>query len=153
MESDVRWTGSPVDDGREELGDERLVVWAQLLDVRGLVGLAVQVVRVESAYGIERLLVLLVHEVGVSVLAVPPNFICKSNVSQYSLSWSDKMRVGKQNGVGSGKKVQSRRRARARPLPGAGKRADIDATLDSQIDRSATSRLMCEIGNNLNVQE
>lgn len=63
---------SPVDDGREVLGDERLVVWAQCLDVRGLVGLAVEVVRVERAHGGERLRVLLVHEVRVRVLPMPP---------------------------------------------------------------------------------
>ena len=62
---------SPFDDVGEELRDEALVVRLDLLDVDGLVALAVEVVRVESSHSRQRLLVLGVGQVLVSVLAVP----------------------------------------------------------------------------------
>lgn len=64
---------SPVDHRREELGDESLIIWPELLDVARLVVFAIQIVRVECAHCIERLLVLLVCEMRVRVLAVPPD--------------------------------------------------------------------------------
>lgn len=62
---------SPVDFGGEVLGDERLVVWAELLDVARLVVLTVKIIRIERANSLERLRVLLVREVCVRALAVP----------------------------------------------------------------------------------
>ena len=61
----------PLNDLREELLNEALVVRLELLRVHRVVALAVQVIRVERLYGRERLLVLGVAEVLVSALAVP----------------------------------------------------------------------------------
>jgi hypothetical protein len=62
----------PFDDGWEKFGDEALVVGSDGVDVDGLVGLGVEVERVEYADGGEVLVVLRVHEMGVCALAVPP---------------------------------------------------------------------------------
>lgn len=61
----------PLDNCREELLNEALIVRLELLRVHRVVALAVQIVRVERLYGRKRLLVLGIAEVLVSALAVP----------------------------------------------------------------------------------
>ena len=62
---------SPFDDVGEELRDEALIVRFDLLNVDGLVALAVEVVRVECTNCGERLRIALVREVSVRALTVP----------------------------------------------------------------------------------
>jgi hypothetical protein len=61
----------PVEFGREEFSDELFIIGFELRGVAGVVALAVQVVRVESANRFEGFEVLLVREVGIGTLAVP----------------------------------------------------------------------------------
>ena len=65
-------TGLPVEDGGEELPDQPLVIWLELLGIDGLVGFGVQVVRVEGPDGNQRLLICLVAQMAVRALSMPP---------------------------------------------------------------------------------
>jgi len=65
-------TGLPVEDGGEELPDQPLVIWLELLGIDGLVGFGVQVVRVEGPDGDQRLLICLVAQMAVRALSMPP---------------------------------------------------------------------------------
>ena len=64
-------TGLPVEDGREELRDQPLVVGLELLGIDGFVGFGVQVVRVEGPDGSQRLPICLVGQMAVRALPVP----------------------------------------------------------------------------------
>ena len=65
-------TELPVEDGREELRDQPLIIWLKLLGFNGFVGFGVEVVRVEGPNGSQRLLICLVGQMAVRVLPVPP---------------------------------------------------------------------------------
>ena len=62
---------SPFYDLGEVLSDEALVVWLDLIDVDGLIALAVEVVRVERADSLERTRIVRIGQVRVCALAVP----------------------------------------------------------------------------------
>lgn len=64
-------TGLPVEDGREELGDQPLVIRFEFLGIDELVGFGVQVVRVEGPDGNQRLLICLVAQMAVRALSMP----------------------------------------------------------------------------------
>ena len=64
-------TGLPVEDGREELCNQPLVIWLELLGIDGLVRFGVEVVRVECSNGSQRFLICLVAQVVVSAFSVP----------------------------------------------------------------------------------
>jgi len=65
-------TGLPVEDGREELRDQPLVIRLEFPGIDGFVGFGVQVVGVESPDGNQRLLICLVAQVAVRALPMPP---------------------------------------------------------------------------------
>ena len=68
----VNATGLPVEDGREELCDQPLVIRLELLGIDGLVRFGVQVVRVERPDGSQRFLICLIAQMAVRVFSVPP---------------------------------------------------------------------------------
>ena len=65
-------TELPVEDGREELRDQPLVIRLEFPGIYGQVGFGVQVVRVESPDGNQRLLICLVAQMAVRAFPVPP---------------------------------------------------------------------------------
>ena len=65
-------TGLPVEDGGEELRDQPLVIWFELLGIDGFVRFGVQVVRVEGPDGSQRFLICLVAQMAVRALPMPP---------------------------------------------------------------------------------
>ena len=65
-------TGLPVEDGREELRDQPLVIWFELLGIDGFVRFGVQVVRVKGPDGSQRFLICLVAQIAVRALPMPP---------------------------------------------------------------------------------
>ena len=64
-------TGLPVEDGREELRDQPLVIWLEPLGIDGFVGFGVQVVRVECPDGSQCPLICLVAQMAVRAFPVP----------------------------------------------------------------------------------
>lgn len=64
-------TGLPVEDGGEELCDQPLVIWLELLGIDGLVRFGVEVVRVECPDGSQRFLICLVAQMAVGAFSVP----------------------------------------------------------------------------------
>ena len=65
-------TGLPVEDGREELRDQPLVIRLEPPGIDGLVGFGIQVVGVEGSDGSQRLLICLVAQMAVRAFSVPP---------------------------------------------------------------------------------
>ena len=64
-------TGLPVEDWGEELCDQPLVIWFELLGIDVLVGFGVQIVGVECPDSSQRFLICLVAQMVVSALSVP----------------------------------------------------------------------------------
>jgi hypothetical protein len=73
---------SPVESGREELGNQPLVIRTKNLRSTGFVTFAIKVVWVECTDGLQGSLVLFIHEVHVGVLAVPPEINFPGNENQ-----------------------------------------------------------------------
>ena len=76
-------TELPVEDWREELRDQPLVIWLKLLGIHGFVRFGVEVVRVEGPDGSQRLLVGLVGQMAVRALPVPSRTIKKRHEEWY----------------------------------------------------------------------